>query len=307
MSANKSWDIRPNVGRRVPVTADPVLPKRPQGGAANRGPSLKDRRRRGRRRLLILIGILCIVILGAFVYATWRPSLRIQNISIEGGDAAALMPLVEGALSGTYVKIIPRNSILLFSKQDIRNAILNAYPAISAVSVSRSGLTSVDVKVIQRASAFEWCGAAPDETAPCFETDAEGFVFAPSPPPLPSDGATTTVSHTLRVYAPLVEAASAADTPLRAHVANADAIPNALRFERAIVALGADVASIQMRNDEADVFMRSGTRITYVLGHEEAAAQLAATALPDLNLNDGSVDYVDLRFDGKVYFKKKGQ
>ena len=50
--------------------------------------------------------------------------------------------------------------------------------------------------------------------------------------------------------------------------------------------------------------MTSGTRITYVLGDEQNAFAALSSAQSDFNLSDGSVDYVDLRFDGKMYLKK---
>lgn len=306
MSAKKSWDIRPNTNRVLRIPADPVIPRRPLAGAPPRE-RLKSRRRRARKRVLVLLAVLFLVLLGASVYALWRPELRIRDVSIQAADAASLDPLVKGAVAGNYFGILPRDSFFFFPKEAIRQAILNAYPDISAVSISRTSLTSIEVSTIERVSAFNWCGAAPDDSAPCYQTDAEGFIFASSAADIPEDGATSTPSKTLRIYAPLTESAAGGDTPVRSHVENAAAIPAALRFERAVLSLGADVASLDLRGDEADLFTRAGTRITYVLGHEAAAAQLAATAFPQLNLNDGSVLYVDLRFDGKVYFKKKGE
>jgi hypothetical protein len=304
MSANKSWDIRPNT-RRVVRAPDPVIPRR--GSPAAPGPRLKERRRRIRRIGLIVFVVLLVVALGTSVYVLWRPALRIQNISIEGFDAPTLEPIIKTALSGTYVYLFPRDSIVLFPKQAIRDDILNAYPDISAVSVSRSGFTAITVKTIERVSAFDWCGSIPDSSAPCYQADAEGLVFAEAINTIPEDGASTTPSGVLRIYAPLVEASGTPDSPIRAHVANADRLPSVLRFERAMTQLGADVVSLQLRDDEADLYVRSGTRITYVVGNEEGAAQLAATTFPQLNLDDGSIIYVDLRFDGKVYLKKKGE
>ena len=70
--------------------------------------------------------------------------------------------------------------------------------------------------------------------------------------------------------------------------------------------LGADVASLAFRDDEVDLRTRAGTRITYVLGREDAALTLAQSGLKDLNLNDGSVEYVDLRFENKLFVKRRG-
>ncbi|MBU2330176.1 hypothetical protein KKG57_01780, partial [Patescibacteria group bacterium] len=67
----------------------------------------------------------------------------------------------------------------------------------------------------------------------------------------------------------------------------------------------ANVTSLAIRNDEADLYTTAGTRITYVLGQEQEAVITAASIFSQLNLNDGSVEYVDLRFAGKGYFKRR--
>jgi hypothetical protein len=43
----------------------------------------------------------------------------------------------------------------------------------------------------------------------------------------------------------------------------------------------------------------------YVLGSEQEAFTALVSAKDSLSLSDGSVDYVDLRFSGKVYVKRK--
>ncbi|MDO8566972.1 MAG: hypothetical protein Q7R58_02365, partial [bacterium] len=62
---------------------------------------------------------------------------------------------------------------------------------------------------------------------------------------------------------------------------------------------------IVIHDGEVDNNLASGTRITYVLGREQDAFTALVSARENFNLADGSVDYVDLRFDGKVYLKKK--
>jgi hypothetical protein len=300
MSAKRSWDIRPSTARRA-ARPDPVIPARKPVTSSI---SLRERRRRARSRLLILLGIVLVLVIGGCIYGLWRPAVRIAHINLEGPDADALLPLVEEAISGTYAHVLPKNSIVFFPAQSIRNAILDAYPDVAAVSVHREGTDAIRVTTIGRVSAFDWCGedrgAAVD--AACYKTDAEGFIFAPEDPVLTDASSTPTY---LRVYAPLT--ASSTGGAVRSTVAQPELVPSVLRFERALMSLGALIESVQLRGDEADLYTRAGTRITYVLGHEETAAQLAATTFPQLNVNDGSVIYVDLRFDGKVYFKKAGE
>ena len=70
--------------------------------------------------------------------------------------------------------------------------------------------------------------------------------------------------------------------------------------------LGSPVSALAIHDGEVDVHLTSGTRLTYVLGHEQNAFTALVSAKSNFNLADGSLDYVDLRFDGKVYVKKKG-
>ena len=62
---------------------------------------------------------------------------------------------------------------------------------------------------------------------------------------------------------------------------------------------------IVLRGDEVNDYLESGTRVTYVLGNEENAFTALASSKDTLNFSDGSLEYVDLRFDGKVYLKRK--
>jgi hypothetical protein len=308
MSANRSWDIRPRErGTRPRVARDPVLARGRKMDAGPRSTSLKSRRRRARRRLLALYGVLALLLVGSLIYGLWRPAVRIENVEAAGAHAETLPGMARAAISGTYFYLLPRNSIFIVPKEAVRTAILDAYPDVAAVSVSRTGLDSLFVNALPRVSAFTWCGSTYNAgTDSCYEADAEGYLFAPLPIPGGASATTTDIADfTLHLYAPLVEAD--ASSPLRAHIKDASRIPDALRFVRAMQSLGAKVTALAMRDDEADVYTTGGTRLTYVLGHEQDAANLAATALPTINVNDGSLQYVDLRFSGKVYYKKKGE
>ena len=199
----------------------------------------------------------------------------------------------------------------------MRAAILSAHPDITAVSIRRDGMTGLAITTIARASAFLWCGDTKplDADSRCYAADAEGLIYA-YVPTVPDEIQAAAASASgapqvslpeaaagLNIYGPLVEA-STTDNPIGSHVVDAKYIPAALQFARTVQSLGAPIESIQLRGDEADIYLTGGTRLTYVLGQEDKAAALAKAAFPQLDLSDGSIDYVDLRFDGKVYFKK---
>lgn len=310
MSARKSFDVRrkpaarpapkaPTRRRKPARTRAPIAPKR-------RGPgTLRDRRREERNRMLGVWVVLAAVLVGAVVYIFWRPEIRIATVEAQ----PSLVSIAEAELEGTYWHVFPRDSIFFYPERDIRAAVLEAHPEISALSISRSGLTSISIDTISRTAAFWWCGTPESASAAntsCYEADAEGLIFRPA---IVSEEASSTPSgSTLRIYAALLDATSTPSYPLRAHMESLEAIPDVLRFVKAMKALGVSPVSLAIRGDEADLFIPSsgsGTRITYVLGREEAAASLAGSVFPTLNLTDGSIEYVDLRFSGKAYVKRR--
>lgn len=310
MSARKSFDVPRKAAVRK--AAPPATPARRKKAAAPKKPAprvrestLRQRRRDERNRLLWIWVILVGVVVGGVIYGLWRPEVRISSIESE----EYLKVIAEEELSGTYWHILPRDSIFFYPERDIRQAVLEALPAVSAVSISRSSLTSLSLSAVERSVAFWWCGTPESATAAvdtCYEADAEGLIFRPA---LVDENASSTPSgSTLRIYANLLDATNTPQYPLRARMESLEAIPDALRFVKAMKELGVSPVSIAIRGDEADLFIPSsgrGTRITYVLGREEAAAELATAVFPTLSLTDGSVEYVDLRFSGKAYVKRR--
>jgi len=314
--------------QRLPVTTKSI-PARERQAPVRQAPQpagrLRERRKKKRRVLRYVLLILAVIIvIGAFVLA-WRPGLRITSVHASGPEAAAVEQITRVSLGGTYWHIIPRNSILFYSKNRIRNAILDAEPDLSAVSIHAASFSSLEVTSTPRAAAFEWCGTtidAPYSGGQCFDADIEGLIFQTDPSNTGADvsggeQASSTATSTaqkagkqvasnglVRVFGVLDKSLPDDGQPLRMHVSNAAAIPDALVFVSAMERLGAPVSSLAIRGDEADLWLGGPTRITYVLGHEKEAAETAASALPTLTLTDGSIQYVDLRFAGKAYVKK---
>ena len=254
------------------------------------------RRRLRRRRALIAFGVLLIIGIGAGIYGLWQNAVRISHIEVFGGDPS-LVTYATNAMQGSYFGIIPRDSIFFFPASSIRTDILSARSDIGAISLFRNGFTGLSIKVNDRVPIARLCGLAPTFGVEeyCYVFDANGYIFSVM-------ATSTPTLNTFTLYAPL-----AGDTqePLRATIAYAEKLPSVFDFARQLDTLGSRIAKVVVRDDEVDDYLVSGTRITYVLGHEQDAFTALVSAKGNLNLADGSLEYVDLRFDGKVYLKKK--
>lgn len=266
----------------------------------NKGERLKDRRRVRRRLVHIVCAVLCVVAVAGIFYVLWQPYVRVSNVVVSDGDSS-IAALARAQMVGTVWRMLPRDSYFMVPEQAIRNEILLTHPELEAVSITHPTISTLSIVVTNRVPLARWCGSTvlPQATvqATCYVFDATGFIYT-------EDATSTQPLSNVLVYTPLAGGDTA---PIGQSIPRAAQLPAAFQFARDLAKFGSTAQSIALRGDEVDVYLASGTRITYVLGDEEGAYTLATSALPQMNLKDGSIEYVDLRFSasGRVYLKRK--
>jgi hypothetical protein len=135
----------------------------------------------------------------------------------------------------------------------------------------------------------------------CYVFDASGFVYATSSSDSISSPQAAQSVNSFIVY----ESPANENETIGSTLPNAEKLPAAFDFARQLGTLGSTVIRVILHDGEVDDYLASGTRITYVLGNEQNAFTALVSGRENFNLADGSIAYVDLRFDGKVYLKKK--
>jgi hypothetical protein len=190
----------------------------------------------------------------------------------------------------------------------MRKALLETYPEIVTVSFSRTSFHSISITAKKHTEAFLWCGTTHTATSTptCYRTNTEGFIFEQVASSPESPLASSTQNNSLEMYMLLSSEIAPGESVIGAHVLGPERIPIALRFVRAVKELGVEVRAIEIQDDEASLWMNDRTYIKYILGSEERAIQLAASSMPKVNLSDGSIEYLDLRFNGKAFVKRRG-
>lgn len=319
-----SFDITPGRApkKRTPAStprqsatgdAHPVVrPRRPRtsvGDARRSGTvvPLRTKRQKKKKQFVLMISILLLVLAALLLALLWLAPIRITNVNAHGAHESELPDFVTEHLSGTAYGVLPRNSIFFLPREELRSEILAAYPDIEAVSLSVQGFSTLSVSAIGRASSFWWCGEVrTDSPGRCFDTDATGKIFKAAATAMSASSTPSFESASSTPFVLFAPYTGGSETdPAGGVVSNAAYLPDLFRFIKTLKSLGANVTSAQIRGDEADLYTASGTRITYVLGKEQEAANLAATAFPDIDVGGSSLLYIDLRFTSKVYFRKK--
>lgn len=282
-----------------------------------------------RRRVIyfrkIMLGfIFAVFVIVLVIIGLNQPVFRVTQITIIPSHSIAnntKLSLMRDMLSKEYFGIIPYNSVLFLNTKYIRNLILTAKPTIAAVSITHIGFNTITITLEPRTPFARWCGTVasstpadtllqdihPSQNNSCYLFDSNGFLYQKTISLIYATSSTnaiissTTPMFPYVVYARLV----ATTTPYQNTIIYKSALPNIFDFAQHIKTFNATVFAIVLRGSEVDFFLTDGTRITYVRGKEQQAFILLNSSKQSISISNGSLDYVDLRFPGKIYFKKK--
>ena len=266
--------------------------------------SSSPERLRTRRRRFRVIGALAaaLVLLAAAYGASWAsylPAYSIQDIRVSGTSEVPgelVRSYVETRLHDGRYSFLSRSNIFFYPRASIERAIVEYFPRIQSVKVSRESLlaTAITVLVEERATFAKWCS---DDA--CYFIGNGGFVFASASSSAQTasgyvfrGGISSTTSAIGQQYLPgnfagvlaLLERLGQAGYPAREIIAK-DSSDFTVRLQRGFevrASYGADVGAL-VKNLEL------------ILASEP------------LRGKENALEYVDLRFGNRVYFKLKGE
>jgi len=276
---------------------------------------LKHKRHLRRVRLATLFGVLFATILGGFIYAVHYPKFQIRNIALIGNqviDSEDVTLRIEKLLAGNYAYIIPHRASLFYPKKKIIADLAANFPRFSKILVYRTNLSTVLVTVTEIRGHALWCGndtTFAGMSAPCYFTDTEGKIVALAP--------YYSGNVYPRFYGGSISGAEA--NPLGKTFLAPDTFQNLIEFDRAVTALGFQVKAIELgSSSEYSFVLDLGAGKTALLrflaadNYATLVANLTASVGTDelkgaLKADMANLEYFDLRFTNKVYYKFSDQ
>ena len=274
------------------------------------------RARRRRTRALIAAGIL--VLCGAVVYAvswiSYLPQFNISGISVVGASGMKVEPierLVEVVLDDGAYRILSRRNIFLYPQAELEQAV-TSLPPVKSVRVTRPSLFATDVVVmIEEREAFaRWCLPAQAGTGmqggDCYLMDAGGFIYAP----MGWAGAAT--SSTQYIFAgglPPREENATSTYPIGQSFVRAH-LPGLLSLLTYLGQAGFTPLGAEVIGQDILIQLQEGFLVKASFGADAGtlAKNLELVLSSDvLKGKTEALEYVDLRFGNRVYYKLKGQ
>ncbi|MDO8575897.1 MAG: hypothetical protein Q7R90_01120 [bacterium] len=282
-----------------PRTPEP--PRRPM--------PLRARRRRVRALVAVGVLVLCGVVVYAVSWISYLPQFNISGISVVGAGGIKeelIRRSVETVLDDGAYRILSRRNIFLYPRAELEKAVASLHPVKSA-RITRPSVFATDIIItIEERQAFaRWCtGMYQGE---CYLMDAGGFIYAP----MGWAGAAT--SSTQYVFAgglPPRDGIATSTYPIGQSFVQAH-LPGLLSLltylgQAGFTPLGAEVENGQ----DILIPLQEGFLLKASFGAD------ANTLVKNLELVLSSdvlkgktelLEYVDLRFGNRVYYKLKGQ
>ncbi|PIT91468.1 hypothetical protein COU17_00565 [Candidatus Kaiserbacteria bacterium CG10_big_fil_rev_8_21_14_0_10_49_17] len=259
---------------------------------------LRSPRQVARRRKMFLWRAGTLLFLGALLLSggiagTHIEAIQIQEIVVEGNGVTAkgaLSASVQEALDGMYFPYISKRNIFLYPKDAIEEKVLAEFPRLASVTFTRLDTQTLSVQFQEFQPVALYCRES------CYFINSTGYIFAPAPE----------FSGTLLVR---FTGGGLVGEPVGAQFVSVGEFKKLLQFIEGVAVRGLAVEHIELLPaGDARALLSSGTAILFsrtisvLVTLENLHASLSSEALS--GGLDG-VDYIDLRFGNRVYFKKK--
>ena len=266
--------------------------------------SLRERRRRTRTLMVLSVFTLLAAVLYGVSWASYLPQFSVGSITVAGTKelrSEIVLAYAETVFfDGTYAFLSPQN-IFFYPRERLERAIREHFPRTRSVQVSRESLLAqaVIVTVEEREPFARWCRSVYTEegdSAECYLLDETGFIFAPA--------ATSSNSDTQYVFRGSLPESG----PPLGQGFLSEKFPEIVVFLRELERN--DFSPVGISEDAQDLFLMlaRGFELRVSLETLEKSVRNLQLVLSSdaLRGRESELEYVDLRFGNRVYYKFKG-
>lgn len=262
---------------------------------------LKTSHRRQRKKVFIkiLLGIGVLGIASAVVtFLFYIPSLRVSNIVISGLDKNSekeLQAELFGILRGRKWLIVPKDHILFLSKKDIEDFLTEKY-RFRDFAVAKKFPATIDISITERKTWAVWCPAEGNGND-CLLLDMDGLAFERSP--AVSGSAILEITD-----------ARGGDF-LGKNILSEDKFSKIFQMvESAPKTIQSDITNIYIKKSGETYYLYRKSGFYLIIdGETDIAKSLENLALAlksgEIKDKQSTLEYLDLRFPDKVFYKFK--
>jgi len=254
---------------------------------------LKKKRFIKKLTFLFLIPLFICASVAALFYI---PYFRIKKISIEGNsslDQEKIIAEISNYLKDKQFKIFPRDNILILPKEKINRDLLTKFPRIKTVSLNRGFPNALSVVIKERNNEAIFC---PEGEGGCFFIDEDGVVFEPAS------------YFSAGVYLSFLDERGEKEAvEINENIISEEQFKKIIDFKNLLAK--EDIKILQVILKKERIYQLQTDEGWFILLNEKNDAQLTyqnlKTTLDQIKEKRKNLDYIDLRFGNKVFYKFK--
>lgn len=263
---------------------------------------LRIRKRQARLAGVMAVVVIVLMTIGAVSLISYLPRFSVQNVVIQGTqdvDPSLIQNYIATLFAAEPHSFLSHRNIFLYPRTEVEQGIVNAFPRVHTVTITRPSFwsTELDVAVTERDPYALWC----DSGDACYLMDQGGLIFA--------SAASTTIADVPSHY--VFEGGIATGTiPIGQQYVSAH-LPGIIELLDQLGRAGFTPSGASVDDDsDFSIQFTDGSRLLASYGEDPGTLtkNLQIVLSSDALRNEsGQVDYIDLRFGDKVYFRLKGQ
>lgn len=267
------------------------------------------RKKRKRKFIRISISILFfIVLIGVLSYISHRKEFRINRVNLFGGVLITEEEIEKETfryLNGNYLWLFPKNNSFLYPKNSLEDHLKEVFKRIDTIDISKKGFQRLSVNISERKHFAVWCSGLPttetlDED--CYFMDKNSTIFA-SAPNFSGDAY-------FKYYGNIVD-----ENPIgKEFIASSTKFYEIANFVNSIKELSLRPLYITAKgHDEFSAKLSGGGEILFdtkeplVKVSENLLLLLGTDELSRLDRSRLPIQYIDLRFGNKLFYKLKSE
>lgn len=261
------------------------------------------KRKQDRKRKIIFYsaaGVLSIAVLATAVSFTLRiSSLALKEVSVEGTTVvptAKVIAVVEHVLDTKFLHIFPQKNILTYPRGMIEKTIVREFNRVLSADVEIQGGSALVVHITDKKPFAMWCGSVKVLTATdCYFVDEQGIIFASAP--------YFSGTAFIKYYGVI-----GAENPLGVQLLDSESFSALGRFVLSLRDLHMEPQDVVLGPAGHEIYFRGGGKIIFNAydPYQELFNNLEsvlASAFKDTASSSRKFEYIDLRFDNRIFYK----
>lgn len=255
--------------------------------------------------LLWLLILLVLAVASSFLFRLEK--LNIREVVVSGNkvtEGEALKNVVADITDGYYFFLFPKTSVFLYPKGQIKKELGNQFKRLNDIKMSVGEEGVLKITLSEREALYTWCGESVliTEVSKCYFLDSSGYVFDEAP------------YFSGEVYFKFFGSLRGAAGPLGSYFSVND-FPSLVFLKNTLEAMELDPVSLEVSGEDIsillsrrnsavgpEIILKADADFEKVIENLDSALS-TEPLLTDFKNKYSSLEYLDLRFGNKVYFK----